>query len=82
MAKSPAGVHLHFSVSSVFSWGEERFQVTAWALHAAAFERLWGRRWGMYPEPEHPAQRWWLYGAFDSGGGGGGGPGWRWKGAG
>ncbi len=47
MAKSPAGVRLHFSVSSVFSWGEEHYQVTARALQVAAFERLWGRRWGM-----------------------------------
>jgi hypothetical protein len=46
MAKSPAEVPLHFSVFSVFSWGEERFQVTARALQVAAFERLWGRRWG------------------------------------
>jgi hypothetical protein len=47
MAKSPAEVPLHFAVFSVFSWEEERFQVTARALQIAAFEWLWGRRWGM-----------------------------------
>ncbi len=55
-----------------FFMGEERFQVTARALQAAEFERLCGRQWGMYPEPEHPAQRWRLYRAFDDGDGGGG----------
>jgi hypothetical protein len=47
MAKSPAGVPLHFAIFSVFSWEEERFQVTARALQIAAFERLWRRRRGM-----------------------------------
>jgi hypothetical protein len=46
IAKSPAEVPLHFSVFLMISWGEERSQVIAQAVQAAAFERLWGRRRG------------------------------------
>jgi uncharacterized protein YjiS (DUF1127 family) len=41
------------------------FLETARALQAASLGRLLRRQWGMYPEPEHLAQRWRLYRAFD-----------------
>ncbi len=42
----PAEVPLHFSVFLIFSWGEERSQVMARAVQAAAFEQLGVRRRG------------------------------------
>jgi hypothetical protein len=42
--RSPAGVRSRFSVSSVFSWGEGRFQATAWAIPVAALKQRGGQR--------------------------------------
>jgi hypothetical protein len=48
IANRPAEVPLHFSVFLIFSWGDERSQVMARAVQAAAFERLGVRRRGRW----------------------------------
>ncbi len=78
--RSPAGVRFRFSFSSVFSWGEGRFQATAWALpvaalwplRVAALKQQGGRQWWrVLPEQEHPAHRWRLGRTFNGGDGSG-----------
>ncbi len=62
--RSHAGVRFRFFFSSVFYWGEGRFQATVSSIPAAAMwvaalkQRQGWQWWRVLPEPEHPAHLW------------------------